>query len=385
MTVPFNKPYVSGNEITLIQKALDSRKLSGGGSFTKQVHAFIENKYAIRRCLLTTSCTSALEMAALLLNLKEGDEIIIPSFAYVTTANAFALHGVKIIFCDCKKNLPIIDEDKIEELITERTRAVVIMHYGGIACNMEAILSITKKHQLLLIEDAAASFHSFYTFKDGSEKALGSMGNLGTYSFHETKNISCGEGGLLCINDERFTDRAHTIWNKGTNRKEFKEGLVDKYEWVDRGSSFHPSEVTAATLLAQLQELEQIQEKRFTAWNFYEKLFQKTAIKTVKIPCYAKHNAHVFYILCPSLKNRNQLIHALRKKDVTATFHYQSLHKSPYSIKNNLFRKELKNADYFSNHLLRLPLFTEITRAEQEFVFSSIIHFFERHSSHLTV
>lgn len=262
MHIPFNKPYLTGKETLYIEEAVKSGKISGNGNFTKKCQLFLEKRLGIGKSLLTTSCTDALEMAAILLDLKAGDEVIMPSYTFVSTANAFVLRGATIRFCDSKEEHPGMDEDKIEELINENTKAIIPVHYAGVACNMEKIMALAKKYNLYVVEDAAQAIDSYFTFSDGSKKALGSIGHLAAFSFHETKNIISGEGGLLAINDHKFEERAEIIWEKGTNRSAFFRGEVDKYGWVDLGSSFLPSEVTAAFLWAQLENIDRIQDKR---------------------------------------------------------------------------------------------------------------------------
>ena len=265
MQIPFNKPYMTGKETQYIEQAVNSGKISGNGLFTKKCQDFFENKYGFIKCLLTTSCTDALEMAAILLNIKQGDEVIMPSFTFVSTANAFVLRGAKIIFADSKKDHPNIDENLLESLITPKTKAIVVVHYAGVACEMDTIMSLAKKHNIYVVEDAAQAIDSFY-----KGKPLGSIGHLSAFSFHETKNIQCGEGGMLAINDEQFKERAEIIWEKGTNRSAFFRGEVNKYGWVDIGSSFLPSEISAAFLWAQLESLDKIQNKRKEIYKHYQ-------------------------------------------------------------------------------------------------------------------
>ncbi len=361
--IPFNKPYSTGNEIKYIEEAVASGKISGNGVFTKKCQLFFESNYGIKKALLTTSCTDALEMAAILTNIQEGDEVIMPSYTFVSTSNAFVLRGAKIVFADSRKDHPNIDETKIESLITSRTKAIVPVHYAGVACEMDTIMELAKKYNLFVIEDAAQAIDSYYTGKDGVKRALGSIGHLGAFSFHETKNIISGEGGLLAINDESFIHRAEIIWEKGTNRASFFRGEVDKYGWVDIGSSFLPSEIIAAFLWAQLEKLEDIQKVRKDHWLEYENKLagwaEKNNLLLPVIPDYATNNGHMFYLICYSLEQRTKLLEYLKKNEILAVFHYISLHKSPfYSTKHE--GGDLPETDKFTDTLVRLPLFYEL-------------------------
>ena len=344
MKIPFNKPYMTGKETEYIEKAVASGHISGNGDFTKKCQTFFENKYGFKKTLLTTSCTDALEMASILINLKEGDEGIMPSYTFVSTANAFVLRGATIIFADSKGDHPNIDETKIESLITKRTKAIVVVHYAGNACEMDTIMAIAKKYKLYVIEDAAQSIDGYY-----KGKPLGSIGHLAAFSFHETKNIISGEGGMLVINDEQFVKRSEIIWEKGTNRSAFFRGEVDKYGWVDMGSSFLPSDITAAFLFAQLEHLKEIQHKRIEIWNkYYDDLLileEKGLVKLPKVSNDSSNNAHMFYIVCNTKKDRAGLIEYLRQQDISAVFHYLSLHKSPF-YKKKYLGPELMNSDF---------------------------------------
>ena len=317
--IPFNKPYLTGKETQYIEEAVKSGKISGNGIFTKKCQDFFETNYHIKKALLTTSCTDALEMAAILINIQEGDEVIMPSYTFVSTANAFVLRGAKIVFADSMPNHPNIDASKIEALITSKTKAIVPVHYAGVSCDMDTIMDLAKKYNLFVIEDAAQAIDSYFTGKDGKKKALGSIGHLAAFSFHETKNIIAGEGGLLAINDEQFINRAEIIWEKGTNRSSFFRGEVDKYGWVDIGSSFLPSEIIAAFLWAQLENLEKIQSKRKEIWNdYYSKLndwANENEISLPELPSYATNNAHMFYLVCKNLEQRTSLIQHLKEND----------------------------------------------------------------------
>jgi dTDP-4-amino-4,6-dideoxygalactose transaminase len=373
--IPFNKPYITGKETDYIKDAVASGKISGNGLFTQKCQHFFEKKYGFKKCLLTTSCTDALEMSAILLNIKEGDEVIIPSYTFVSTANAFVLRGAKIIFADSKENHPNMDENKLEALISSKTKAIVVVHYAGVACEMDTIMNVAKKYNLFVVEDAAQAIDSFY-----KGKPLGSIGHLATFSFHETKNIQCGEGGLLVINDSQFAERAEIIWEKGTNRSAFFRGEVDKYGWVDIGSSFLPSDVTAAFLWAQLENLEKIQSKRKSIWNFYKKKLVSLidyGIQLPETPVYATDNAHMFYLICSSAEERSKLIHFLKKEEIYSVFHYLSLHASPF-YKEKYEGKELKLADHFTSRLVRLPLYFEMSDAQLDYIVNRVIAFYKK-------
>lgn len=372
--IAFNKPYLSGKETEYISTAAKSGKISGDGMFTKKCHEFFENRYHFKKVLLTTSCSDALEMAAILLDIKEGDEVIVPSFTFVSTANAFVLRGAKIVFADCEENTPNIDTGKIEALITDRTRVIVPVHYAGMACNMDAIMLLAKKYNLFVVEDAAQAIDSFY-----QGKPLGSIGHLAAFSFHETKNIISGEGGMLVINDERFVHRAEIIREKGTNRSAFFRGETDKYGWVDIGSSFLPSDIIAAFLFAQLENIHEIQERRKIIWNTYYKglagIEQNGLARLPQLPAYAVNNAHMFYLVCKNLEERTALISRLKKENIGAVFHYISLHSSPYYLSRHDGRP-LPHADRFTDCLLRLPFYFELTEADQQQVIDVILDFY---------
>lgn len=375
MKIPFNKPYLTGKEAHYMYEAVFTGKISGNGVFTKKCQRFFEEKYCFRKTLLTTSCTDALEMAAILIEIKPGDEVIIPSYTFVSTANAFVLRGAKIVFADSESKTPNLDPDALEQLISEKTKAIVPVHYAGIACDMDRIMGIAEKYNLYVVEDAAQAIDSYY-----KGKPLGSIGHLAAMSFHETKNIISGEGGMLIINDERFVRRAEIIWEKGTNRAEFFRGEVDKYGWVDIGSSFLPSEIIAAFLYAQLENLDDIQSKRRKIWDYYYKnlkfLEEKGHIKLPYLPEYATNNAHMFYIVCENLNIRTDLINTLKENDILTVFHYLSLHKSPYYGDKHDGR-ELKNSDIYSDCLLRLPFYYELTEENLEKIVRAIKDFYE--------
>lgn len=374
-TIHFNKPYLSGNETQYIRDAVSSLKISGDGLFTKKCHEFFEKKYNFKKVLLTTSCTDALEMAAILLDIKEGDEVIAPSFTFVSTVNAFVLRGAKIVFCDSGLDNPNMDVNLIEKLITSRTKVIILVHYAGIACDMDKMMALASKYNLFVVEDAAQAIDSYY-----KEKPLGSIGHMAAFSFHETKNIISGEGGMLVINDERFINRAEIIREKGTNRSSFFRGEVDKYGWVDIGSSFLPSDIIAAFLFAQIENLENIQSKRKEIWSIYyeglKELENKNFIKLPFIPDYASNNAHMFYIQCRNLEDRTRLIAHLKKSQINAVFHYLSLHKSPYYI-NKHDQRELPNSDLYSDCLLRLPMYYELTSSDLKLICNEITVYYQ--------
>jgi len=373
--IPFNKPHLTGKETQYIEQAVKSGKISGNGMYTKKCQDFFEQKYGFLKCLLTTSCTDALEMCAILADIKPGDEVIIPSYTFVSTALAFVRQGANIIFADSYSNHPNIDADGIEALITKKTKAIVVVHYAGMSCDMGKVMKLADKYNLLVIEDAAQAIDSYY-----NEKPLGSIGHLAAFSFHETKNIISGEGGMLTINNERFINRAEIIWEKGTNRAEFFRGEVNKYGWVDTGSSFLPSEIIAAFLWAQIENLEDIQERRKFIWNSYYQnlkiLEDKKHFNLPIIPKYAVNNAHMFYLICNSLDDRTKLISYLKENNILTVFHYISLHKSEfYKRKYNGY--ELKNSNKFTDCLIRLPLFYELSNDEIVYINKKIIQFYE--------
>lgn len=372
--IPFNKPYLSGRELEYIKESVESGKISGDGIFTKKCHSFLEQRYGFKKTLLTTSCTDALEMAAILIDLKPGDEVIAPSYTFVSTVNAFVLRGARIVFCDSRPDHPNMDEDKIEALITPRTKAIIPVHYAGVSCDMDKIMRIATQYNLFVIEDAAQAIDSYY-----KGKPLGSIGHLAAFSFHETKNIISGEGGVLVINDERFTERAEIIREKGTNRSKFFRGEVDKYGWVDIGSSFLPSDMIAAYLYAQLESIERIQKRRLEIWTKYRDLLGSLEAQgKIKLPLlydYATNNAHMFYIRCNHIDDRSRLISYLKDNQILAVFHYLSLHKSEYN--KDFYRgEELPNSDIFTDCLLRLPMYYELTDKEVSLICDKIIAFF---------
>jgi len=373
--IPFNKPYLSGKELEYIKQAVESGKISGDGIFTKKCHEFFEERYDFQKCLLTTSCTDALEMAAILLDIQPGDEVIMPSYTFVSTSNAFVLRGAKIVFCDSRRDHPGIDEEKIEDLITSKTKAIVPVHYAGVACDMDKIMSIANKHKLFVVEDAAQAIDSFYINKSGEKKPLGGIGHLAAFSFHETKNIISGEGGMLVINDPQFNERAEIIREKGTNRSKFFRGEIDKYGWVDIGSSFLPSDIIAAFLLAQLESLDEIQLRRKKIWiqyyQFLEPLVKKGLVRFPFFPEYATNNAHMFYLLCDSLAMRTKMISDLKTAGILTVFHYLSLHRAPFYSSGKI-GESLPQSDYYTDHLVRLPFYYSLSDEQIDFVCNNI-------------
>ena len=375
MKIHFNQPYFAGEEIQNIINGGLTGHLSGNGVFTKKCHAFFEKKYGFKKSLLTTSCTDALEMASILINLLPGDEVIIPSFTFVSSANPFILRGAKIVFADSSSKLPNIDPDKIEELITEKTKAIVVVHYAGVACEMDKIMAVAEKHNLFVIEDAAHSIDSYY-----KNKPLGSIGQLGAFSFHETKNLISGEGGMLTVNDTQFTKRAEIIWEKGTNRAAFFRGEVDKYGWVDVGSSFLPSDMIAAVLFGQINNLKKIQKMRLGVWNNYQErlkvLEEKGNLKLPYIPDYASNNAHMFYVVTDDENQRNKLLAYLKRDQIYAVFHYLPLHLSEF-YKDKHDGRELKNAVEYSEKIIRLPFYNVLTEEQIDKVVKRIGKFYK--------
>ena len=376
MKIPFNKPFVVGKELYYIAQAVQQGHLSGDGMFTSKCNAWIQNKFEAKKVLLTHSCTAALEMAAILCDIQPGDEFIVPSYTFVSTVNAFVLRGGVPVFVDIRPDNLNIDEKLIEAAITPKTKAIVPVHYAGVGCEMDVIMDIANRHGLLVVEDAAQGVCATY-----KGKYLGTIGHLGCYSFHETKNFISGEGGALVINDERFLERAEIIREKGTNRSQFFRGMVDKYTWVDIGSSYLPSEMIAAFLYSQLEESDKITNKRLKIWNLYHELLAPLEsagwLRRPKYPEYCCHNAHMYYILLSDLETRTQLIDFLRKEGISSVFHYVPLHSAPQGKK--LVGKDinLPVTDDCSERLLRLPCYYELTNEEIEFVVRIIREFFE--------
>ena len=375
MNIPFNKPHLTGKEAHYMYKAVFAGHLSGNGEYTKKCQTFFQERYGFKKCLLTTSGTDALEMCAMLCDLKPCDEVIIPSYTFVSTALAFLREGAKVVFADSMKRNPNLDAEAIEALITPRTKVIVPVHYAGVACDMDKIMALAAKYNLLVVEDAAQAIDSYYQSKDkeicnlkletlNKKLPLGGIGHLAAFSFHETKNITAGgEGGLLVVNDERFIRRAEILWEKGTNRAEFFRGAVNKYGWVDMGSSFLPAEINAAFLWAQLENLDEIQSKRKALWETYYKLLKPLAEKGFfslpDLPEYASNNAHMFYLVFPSLEKRTALIQHLKENDIMAVFHYLSLHSSQY-YKDKHDGRELPECDRYADTLVRLPMYYDL-------------------------
>lgn len=370
--IPFNKPFLHGRELIYIAEAVSSGKISGDGMFSKRCQAFFEERYGWHKTLMTTSCTDALEMAALLLDIREGDEVIVPSFTFVSTANAFVLRGAKIVFADSRPDHPNIDVAEIECLITPRTRAIIAVHYAGVACDMNGLLALCARYGIRLVEDNAHGIDSTY-----NGRPLGSFGALSTLSFHETKNISAGEGGMLVINDPMLVERAEIIREKGTNRSAFFRGEIAKYNWVDIGSSFLPSDIVSAYLFAQLEVIETIQARRVRLWQrYWDRLAPIAAdlgLRMPSVPDHAQKNGHMFYIECADLAARTDLIERLKDDGIGAVFHYQPLHLSPFFAGKHDGRR-LPWSEHYADTILRLPLYFELTDAQQDYVCDRLVH-----------
>jgi len=371
MKIPFNKPYMTGKELWNISQAHHAGQLSGDGPFTKKCHEWFEKQLGCRKALLTHSCTGALEMAAILVGIKPGDEVIMPSYTFVSTANAFVLRGAVPVFVDIRGDTLNLDETKIEAAITDRTTAIVVVHYAGIGCEMDTVMAIAERHGLLVIEDAAQGLMSTY-----KGRPLGTIGHLGTLSFHETKNITSGEGGALLINDERFVDRAEIIREKGTNRSRFFRGQVDKYTWVDIGSSYLPGEIIAAFLIAQLEDAGDITRRRLSLWQQYsdnlKDLEQQGAVRRPMISAECEHNAHMYYLLLPDMKARTRLIEKLKELEIYTVFHYIPLHSSPAGLQYCRTSGSMATTDRISDCLVRLPLYADMTLQNVDYICSEI-------------
>ncbi|MEI7780738.1 MAG: dTDP-4-amino-4,6-dideoxygalactose transaminase [Planctomycetota bacterium] len=372
--IPFNRPFLPEKALGYVAEAFRFGKVSGNGVFSKRCEAFLSQRYGCHRALMTTSCTDALELAALLCRIQPGDEVILPSFTFVSTANAFALRGAKLVFVDCLAGHPNIDPALVAEVVTERTKVIVPVHYAGVAVDMDPILEMARSVEALVVEDAAQAIEATYR-----EKPLGTWGDFGAFSFHETKNIHCGEGGLLAVRSAEHAGRAEILREKGTNRSAFFRGETNKYEWVDVGSSFIPSDILAALLWAQLESLQEITARRFRLWERYfetlQPLEQAGCLQLPVIPSFAGHNAHAFYLVLPDEPTRARLIGHLKAHGILAVFHYQSLHASPCFVDKHDGRP-LPNADRFSDCLLRLPLFHDFRDEEQERVIAAVLEFF---------
>jgi dTDP-4-amino-4,6-dideoxygalactose transaminase len=375
MKIPFNKPYLAGNELNYIQEAVAYGKISGDGIFTKKCHDFFNEKFGFKKSLLTTSCTDALEMAAILSGIEPGDEVIAPSYTFVSTVNPFILRGAKIVFADSHTFNPNIDESKIESLVSVKTKAIVVVHYAGIACNMDVIMNVAQRHNLIVIEDAAQAIDSYF-----NGKPLGSFGAISAFSFHETKNIISGEGGMAVINNENYFGRAEIIREKGTNRSKFFRGEIDKYGWVDIGSSFLPSDIIAAYLYGQLEKMDMIQSRRKKIWQTYEtnlSFLSDYEVTLPVIPDFATNNAHMYYFVVPTLAKRTLLLEYLKNKGIYAVFHYQSLHSSDF-YKNLHDGRLLPQADRYTSGLVRLPLFYEMDEKDQMYIIQALIDYFKK-------
>ncbi|MFD2698628.1 dTDP-4-amino-4,6-dideoxygalactose transaminase [Mesonia sediminis] len=381
MKIPFNKPFLTGKETAYIEQAVNQGQLSGNGPFTKKCQQFFETRYGFKKALLTTSCTDALEMCALLLEGNPGDEIIVPSYTFVSSALAFERQGFTIKFADSQKQHPNVCASSIAAQITAKTRAIVVVHYAGVAVELDEIKRLATEQNLVLIEDAAQAIDSFYIW-NGKKYPLGSLGDLATFSFHETKNIIAGEGGLLAINNEQYIEKAEIIWEKGTDRASFFRGEIDKYGWVDLGSSFLPSEVIAAFLYAQLENLDEIQAKRLLIWQRYFMGLQELSKidKNIlpKLPVFATNNAHMFYLVCQDEQSRTDLIHFLKANGIHAVFHYQSLHKSKYYLNKYDERPELPQSDKYTANLVRLPFYYSLSETDQNYIIEKVLEFFQK-------
>jgi dTDP-4-amino-4,6-dideoxygalactose transaminase len=379
--IPFNKPFIAGRELYHISQAVLSGHLAGNGTFTRKCQAFLETRYGVGKALMTASCTGALEMAAILCGLEPGDEVIMPSYTFVSTANAFHLRGARPVFADIRPDTLNLDPRDVIGRIGPRTKAVCVVHYAGVACDMDAFTTLCKERNLILIEDAAHAIGAFYKGKgEGKDKALGSFGALSAFSFHETKNFIAGEGGALGINDPALVERAEIIWEKGTNRSQFFRGLTDKYTWVDIGSSFLPSELVTAFLYAQFEQAEEITRRRLACWNLYRDalapLETSGDLRLPFIPAYARHNAHMFYLLLENESARNALLDYLGQRGIMAVFHYIPLHASPMGLSMGYKAEMFPVTVDASARILRLPLFYDLQPGEQDRIIGAIREFF---------
>jgi len=373
--IPFNKPFFAGKEVQNIVNAAYYGHLSGNGIYTKMCHKFFEDRWGFKKTYLTSSCTDAFEMATLLMDLKPGDEVILPSFTFVSTTSPFILRGAKLVFADSSAGHPNMDMEKVEELITDRTKVLVVVHYGGVAVDMDKAVELAKKYNLILFEDVAHAIDSYY-----KGRPLGTFGDFAAFSFHETKNVSCGEGGLLAVNNEKYFDKADIAWDKGTNRAAFERDEVDQYEWVGLGASYMPSDMIAGMLYAQLENIEDIQHKRIQIWErYYEnlKILQENNLSIIPhIPEYATNNGHLFYLLLKDKEQRDALIQFLDEHHIMAVFHYLPLHNSPY-FKNKHDGRLLINSERFSETIVRLPLFYELPLMIVDMICDKVKEFFD--------
>ncbi len=374
--INFNVPPFTGKEIEYIKQAIEAKKICGDGTFTKKCNAWFQKRFEAESVLLTTSGSTALDMAALLCSFELGDEVILPSYTFSSTANAFVLCGCKLVFVDIRPDTMNIDEKKIEAAITERTRAICVVHYAGVSCEMDTILDIAKKHNLMVVEDAAQGVMSKY-----KGRALGTLGDFGCYSFHETKNYSMGEGGAIVINNPIYVEKAEILREKGTDRSKFYRGQVDKYTWVDFGDSFLPSELNAAYLWAQLEKADEINVDRIKTWNYYNESFRHLEeaglIQLPKIPEGCTHNAHMYYIKCKNIEERTEFIEYMKGKGVMCTFHYIPLHSAPAGLKYGIFSGEDEFTTIESERLVRLPLYYNMSLGDKEKVITGVKSFFE--------
>lgn len=374
--IPFNIPPCVGDEFEYVKQAIESHKICGDGSFTKKCHTWMEERFKAQKVLLTTSGTTALDMALLLCDLKPGDEVILPSYTFSSTATAPVLAGAKLVFVDIRPDTMNIDENLIESAITPKTKVIIVMHYAGVSCNMDAIMAIAKKHNLIVVEDAAQGVMSTYKGQN-----LGTIADFGCYSFHETKNFSMGEGGALLINNPKYNERAEILREKGTNRAKFFRGQVDKYTWVDFGDSYLPSELNAAYLWAQLLKADEITNNRMSSWATYCKAFKPLAdsgrIELQRIPSECKHNAHMFYIKCKNLDDRTKFIDFMKQQDVCCVFHYIPLHSAPAGLKFGCFRGKDQFTTKESERLVRLPMYYKLADSDLNKVISSALEYFK--------
>jgi dTDP-4-amino-4,6-dideoxygalactose transaminase len=372
--IPFNRPILPMKAVVYMTEAFASGKVSGDGLFSRRCEAWFQERYRISRCLLTTSCTDALELAALLLGVGPGDEVILPSFTFVSTANAFALRGARLVFADSLPDHPNLDPAQVEALVTPRTRVIVPVHYAGVAVDLDPILALARRRGVAVVEDAAQAVEATYR-----GRPLGALGDLGAFSFHETKNIHCGEGGAVAVNRPDLVGRAEILREKGTNRAAFFRGQVDKYGWVDLGSSFLPSDILAAILWAQLEQLDEIAQNRLALWDRYHQalapLEQRGLVRGPTVPAFAGHNAHAYYLVLPDEPTRARFIAHLKARDILAVFHYQSLHRSAY-FEGKHDGRPLPNADRYTDCLVRLPLFHDLKAVEQDRVVDAVLTFF---------
>lgn len=374
--ISFNIPPYVGNELDYIKQAIDVRKICGDGQFTKKCNAWMEERFQAQKVLLTTSGTTALDMALLLCDLQPGDEVILPSYTFSSTATAPVLAGAKLVFVDIRPDTMNIDETKIEEAITDKTKVIIAMHYAGVACEMDTIMEIARKHNLMVVEDAAQGVMSTY-----KGKYLGAIGDFGCYSFHETKNYSMGEGGAIVINNPKYNDRAEILREKGTNRSQFFRGQVDKYTWVDFGDSYLPSELNAAYLWAQLEKADEINEDRLNSWNAYyealKPLEEEEILELPVIPEGCVHNAHMFYVKCKDLEERTALISHMKSHDILCVFHYIPLHSAPAGLKYGRFHGEDEYTTKESERLLRLPMYYGLREEDIKYISDCVLNFFE--------